>query len=335
MEELHNAIKNLTGSEARSLLFGIMYQIKSVKDSDGKQEEIIQELYSLYDKILGVAQNKNQVEREYKTIHIVCGESPAGSLRVGLGRENKVIGFPDNFGEGPIFGLHDEIGRTHRYEWLRDHLNFLNDYMEEEYEKRFANTLAEISAIPDYTPIILWTAENANEQTGLRYILYLLKDKKNDVHLINTTKAYQELFNTSEFQYFYFQTGEVHPDKLNLIYQKKLAGPLSQDERIEFAKEWSSLSHTKEVLRVWEGNRILAVNEDYFDELLVSTAKELKGEANFIKSGRLIGEVYGRIDSCVGDAFLEYRLRSLIYNGVFKIKGIPKGMRYYSVKLRV
>ncbi|WP_422698388.1 DUF3658 domain-containing protein [Desulfofarcimen acetoxidans] len=36
----------------------------------------------------------------------------------------------------------------------------------------------------------------------------------------------------------------------------------------------------------------------------------------------------------IGDLFLEYRIRHLIYNGVFQIKGIPKAMRYYSVKLQ-
>jgi hypothetical protein len=71
--------------------------------------------------------------------------------------------------------------------------------------------------------------------------------------------------------------------------------------------------------------------------LIVTAAQKSHGkqrEKDFMKSSRIIGEVYGHIDNHVGDAFLEYRLRSLIYNGVFETKGIPKGMRYYSVKLR-
>lgn len=71
--------------------------------------------------------------------------------------------------------------------------------------------------------------------------------------------------------------------------------------------------------------------------MIVRTAHKLHAkqkEKEFIKSGRIIGDVYGQIDTSVGDAFLEYRLRSLVYEGVFEIKGIPKGMRYYSVKLK-
>lgn len=86
-----------------------------------------------------------------------------------------------------------------------------------------------------------------------------------------------------------------------------------------------------------ENNKIRTVHEDYFDELIVSTARKLHAkqkEKDFMKSGRLIGDVLGHMENNVGDAFLEYRLRSLIYNGIFEIKGIPKGMRYYSVKLK-
>ncbi|WP_083930213.1 DUF3658 domain-containing protein [Paenibacillus sanguinis] len=33
-----------------------------------------------------------------------------------------------------------------------------------------------------------------------------------------------------------------------------------------------------------------------------------------------------------GDAYFEYRLRTLVYDGVLEIKGFPTAMRYYSVR---
>ena len=107
-------------------------------------------------------------------MHIACGESTAGSLRYGLGRGNKVMGFPDFFSVGPIRKLHKDVGRKHRYEWLKDHINIEMDDMEEEYEKRITKTIEEINDIPRDIPIVIWTAENADEQTGIRYIMYLL-----------------------------------------------------------------------------------------------------------------------------------------------------------------
>ncbi|HWO77790.1 MAG TPA: DUF3658 domain-containing protein [Bacillus sp. (in: firmicutes)] len=174
--------------------------------------------------------------------------------------------------------------------------------------------------MPAHVPIIVWTAENSHEQTGIRYLLYLLKEKANDVFLINTTIAYQELFNTNEVQYFYAHTGEVNPKELKTIYQTKLSEPLTNEERTRFDNEWMALSSTKGVLRIWERNEIREVNEDYFDSLIVTTAQQLHAkqtEKDFIKAGRLIGEVIGRIDNNAGDFFIEYRLQCLLYDGVF------------------
>ncbi|WP_243355478.1 DUF1835 domain-containing protein [Bacillus litorisediminis] len=336
IKDLRNSVNQLTESEAKSVLLHLIIRLKMVHESNESPKEMIDDLYVTYNKFLKITQHKKTMVREYKAVHIVCGESSAGSLRGGLGSEHKVIGVPDFFAVGPIWELHKEAGQKQRDEWLRDHLNYPDDYMEE-YEMRFSKTLEEINAIPEDIPIVIWTAENAGEQAGIRYLLYLLKEKTNEVFLINTTIAYQELFNTNEFQYFYGQTGEVHPQKLNTIYQTKLTKPLTNEERARFETDWITLSSTKGILRIWESNKIKEVNEDYFDSVIVTAARQLHAkqkEKDFIKAGRLIGEVLGRLGNPVGDAYLEYRLRSLLYNGVFEIKGIPKGMRYYSVKLR-
>lgn len=80
-----------------------------------------------------------------------------------------------------------------------------------------------------------------------------------------------------------------------------------------------------------------SVPEDYYDRLIITTAQKLhkkQADKDFIKTGRIIGDVLGQMDGRLSDAYLEYRIRTLIYRGVFEIKGIPKSMRYYSVMLR-
>lgn len=287
--------------------------------------------------MVSINHHKKQFDREYEAVHIVSGESSAGTLRVGLGHKNLVIGFPEFFAVGPIWMLDKEEGREQRYGWLKDHINIPEDYMEEEYKYRVVKALEQIRAIPEHLPVVIWTAENADEQTGLRYFLHLLKQVPNDIFLINTTLAYQELFNTDEVTYIYSHTGEVHPDKIKLIYSEKKNSPLTIEERERFHNEWKTLAETKEVLRVWEDNEVKSVNEDYYDHLIMTTAQRLhkkQGDKGFIKSARIIGDVLGQMDGRISDSFLEYRIRTLVYSGVFEIKGIPKGMRYYSVKLQ-
>jgi len=53
-----------------------------------------------------------------------------------------------------------------------------------------------------------------------------------------------------------------------------------------------------------------------------------------MKSAVLVGEVYGHLEQYIGDEFIEYRVRQLIENGTFEIKGNPKAMRFYSIKVR-
>ena len=210
------------------------------------------------------------------------------------------------------------------------------DYMEEEYEQRITKTLEEIDAIPENVPIVIWTGENAEEQTAMRYFMYLLREKRNDVLLINTSLASQELFTTNDHQHFH-HTAMFDPEKLKEMYEKNVAKLLSPSERSHFQKEWITLSESKAVLRIWQNREITFVNENHFDSFIMTTIQKLhaeQGHKDFILAAKIIGEVLGLLEGSVFDAFLEYRIRELVYNGVLEIKGIPKDMRSYRVRVK-
>ncbi|MCM3576276.1 DUF3658 domain-containing protein [Mesobacillus subterraneus] len=88
---------------------------------------------------------------------------------------------------------------------------------------------------------------------------------------------------------------------------------------------------------MWESKEIKSVEETYYDDYIISKAKKLHKERknnDFMKSARLIGEVIGYLNQYIGDEYFEYRVRHLIMNGVFEIEGVPKAMRFYSVRLK-
>ena len=68
IEKLYLSTEKLSGSAARNLLVNMMIKIKNMRDSNDLQEEMMEELYSLYDEILGVSQNKMEIE--FNTVHI-------------------------------------------------------------------------------------------------------------------------------------------------------------------------------------------------------------------------------------------------------------------------
>jgi hypothetical protein len=271
---------------------------------------------------------------ETTTFHLVSSSSTAGALRVGLDRPKTVIEFQDSFAMGPIWKLDSKIGQAYRYEWSYENINFEQD----DLESRFSHTLLEIADIPKYAPIYIWTANNGNEQTGVRFIVYQLRAQANEIFLINTTEHYHQWGTPSDERQSMFHSSMLQPHQLKLLFeQSQAAKPLSQQERIHFQQEWEALAQKKDVLRLWQNGRIASVPEDYYDSLIIETMKEmhLKQESKeFIRAGRVIGEILSQMNEVVGDAYLEYRLRHLIYNGILELKGIPKSMRHYSVKLR-
>lgn len=272
-------------------------------------------------------------------IHILLDPSASGSLKyvlseIGLDRKEKIFSFFDIFSIGPIWKLHEKKGLEFRIEWMK---KCISDEYDEILDYKLENVLNQINLIPDRAHITIWTSDNAHEQTGLRYLLYLLKGKKVDITIVNTTRAYEELFHVSRDKYSFFHTGVIAPEKLQVIYEKDYGELLTEHNREEIEKEWYSLAKSKKTLRIWRNGLIQNVAEDYYDELIIDRAKQLHGKRGgkeFIESTRLIGEVLGHIDQYVGDAFLEYRLKSLIESEVFESEGSLETIRLYSVRLK-
>lgn len=298
--------------------------------------EVINKYIQKYRHLLSFSASSREVGYQAGAVHIVSSESAAGSLRVGLERPKVVIGFPDSFSIGPLWKLDEKIGQLSRNEWFYEHINFEQD--DYEYENNIANTLREIEDIAKQVPIYIWYSNNADEQTGLRFLLYLLRDKTNDVYLMNSTELYEKYKTPESTSQHIFHTGHIEPNDLRILFEKNSKNqPLSDQKRIQLQREWNSLSQTTEVLRQWMNNEIKGVQENYHDPLIINTIEKLHNEQeekDFIKTGKVIGEILTEMNGLVNAFFLEYRIRHLIYSGVLDLRGIPKSMRHYSVKLR-
>ncbi|KAB7672050.1 DUF1835 domain-containing protein [Bacillus sp. B1-b2] len=345
IDKLKYLVKQSSEEEVKSILFNIFLRIQMLEE-EGKYAEgqMASDMRKIYRDYLTYKKNQENTEKEmpYKAVHIVFGDSFAGSLRValqekGLNKEEKIITFSDIFSIGPVWQLHEQQGINNRYQWLLKHIN-LDDEVLVNYKAEFKHRNAELSSISKEVPIIIWTGENAHEQTALRYALYLLKDKTNRISILNTTLQYGEQFGLPGHTVFHKHSGEISPDKIGIMYENnREENYITIEERAGIQRDWEQLSSNKEVLRIWKNNRIINVNQNYYDEYIITTLKRLhleKKSEDFIKSARLIGEVLGHVDQYIGDQYFEYRVRHLIVNGELEIEGVPKAMRYYSVKLR-
>lgn len=285
------------------------------------------ELCNIVEIINDCIQKHRAVDQRLTTqaAHIVSSESTAGSVRVALAPPKHVIGFPDCFSIGPLWKLEEKRGQVFRNDWLFENIN---DGQEDVYQNKFTNTLREIEDISNHVPIYIWYGNNANEQCGLRFFLYLLRDKSNEIFLINTTEHNKTICATSQLD------SQQLAQLFENIKEKK---PLTTQDRLIFQNEWGTLSKTNDVLRLWIDNEIKVVPENYFDLQIIKTIEKLHNEQeskDFIKTGTVIAELLPLMDELPSVYFLECRIRFLVYSGILALKGIPKSMGHFSVKLR-
>ncbi len=285
---------------------------------------IKQEIMSdIVEKINSFIQESLQLHQRSKgPIHLVSSESAAGSLKVGLPKPHTVIAIPDNLTYGPLGKLVERAEQKIREEWLFDHIN--DEQEEGNYASKFSNMLRQIDDIADSIPIYLWCGNNVAEQIGIRFMVYLLGEKKNAIYLITEDKI--------AISY----TSHLHSEQIKKIFeQNKDVLPLSSNERSTYIEEWFKLVDSKEVLRIWNGREIIGVSENYYDSLIQATAEMLhnsQSEKEFLPVGEVIAEILNK--EIIDPFFLEYRVRHLTYDGTFKIKGIPKSMHSYKIKLQ-
>ncbi|MEN8700314.1 DUF1835 domain-containing protein [Bacillus infantis] len=269
----------------------------------------------------------------YTAVHIAPSDSAAGSIRVMLPQQVKVISQIEHLGIGPLWKLDTEEGKKHRADWMFDHINYpIEDF---ELDQKNDNMLLEIADIPEDLPICIWAGENADEQTGLRFLMNLLKEKNNDIIVINSTGLFAELGLSNAWPARY--TNQIEPDNLSLIFEKgKENLPLTEIERMKLLSEWEEIARTQSVLRIWENGNIVSVQEDHLDSLIVETIIEIEADSedDFVKAGHLIGAIAEKGLPDTDSFYLEYRIRELVYTGTLEMRGIPKSMRHYRVKLR-
>ena len=346
IEELKKSIEELPEREAKSLLFHLLFRVNLVKETDYSERDFVNDAGNIYETVLNLSKERSYMKQEenFQMIHILFGDSGAGSLRMVLKKMKKsqletVISFWDIFSIGPIKRLHESDGAEARFQWMKNVMND-EDGAFQDYQQGFYHTVNQIKSIPEDVPITIWVADNSHEQTGLRYVLYLLKNKTNEIKVINTTKEYAEHFNRPDILYNPLSTGEISTEKLRVIYEQSQSQSLAKHERKKLEEEWLVLTNTKETLRIWRNGRIRDVRENYYDQYMINMAKKLQiereqeqGSEPFMKSARLIGDVIGHLNQYMGDSFFEYRLRKLIEQNVFEMEGNLKSMRYYSVRL--
>lgn len=261
--------------------------------------------------------------------HIVLGDSVQGSLKWFFKEHKKndyfgeIKNFREDLSTGSIYKLENNVGK--RIEWFKHMYNATGSLDDiDDIEKEIMKTYNYELDISKDVNIIIWHGNNVIEQTALRYLVNRFKSNK--IYEVNVSKYIQKQFEDNK--YYVRSTGECSPEELGVALDKI---SLIEDKRKgELISQWNQLRETRFTLRIVKDDKIISVDEDYYDnEILKYTSNE------FVKAPRIIGMVMGMSYQIVGDAFIDYRLRKLIKVGKIVYRGKLKSMREFDIKLNI
>ncbi|MEK4283042.1 DUF1835 domain-containing protein [Ureibacillus sp. FSL K6-0165] len=329
INQLKKAISNLSEQEVKSLLHLIMIRSEHI------DEDFPEFMQSLKNALIKREKTPNMKNPE--TIHIVFGASAAGGLKHAFKDQQteEIIELPDYFAEGPLKHYHTPEGFEQRYQWFKENYQWDSEHAEW-YKFKMKEAFEKIQSINPEQRVVIWTSSNASEQTGLRLVLYLLKEKTNAVCKINTYEAYHKLYKGKE-EDFPRHTGELNIEQLRACYELVEMKELTVEMRHSLAKEGEQLFTSESILRTYKNGQILSAESNRDDDFIIEKLKEIhetQGKKDFLKAARLIGEVLGHMQQHTSYEWLEYRLRQLIAEGKVEYQGELRGMRYYEVKLK-
>ncbi len=263
-----------------------------------------------------------------KFVHIVFGDSAAGNLKYFFSNNNndfkgEIINFRADHSIGPIDEVDSKNGLEKRIKWFEENLSevFEEDYLEY-IEKEFIDTYESIKNIDLDSKIVIWYGENTSDQVGLRYLIGQLRSE--ELYEVNVSNSYIEDYNDNKYKPR--ALGECVPKELNqiILTMKKI----EKEKRNSLINDWEILRKSKENLRILIENRIIGVEESYYDNDILSNCS-----FNFKKAARIIGITMGKSHQLIGDAYIDYRVRRLIESGKVEYRGRLESMRDFEIRV--
>ncbi|MFH5184368.1 DUF1835 domain-containing protein [Paenibacillus sp. TAB 01] len=336
MHSFEKEIDELRPWELRRFVLALLEQTEA--SAEGTSTPLLQR----WEETLASARQSQQEEEARRDqVHLVFSQSDAGAMKVALsnlGRrlESRVLAFDTLFSLGPLDALEETEGQQRRNHWFIERFPCYLHYSFHHREHQIGAMLTTLADIPAEKRITIWHYDNAHDQTALRFVLHLLRHKRNPIRIVNGTRAYASMAQSGDPGQEPIAQGEIPFESLQAIVQGSDALPLlTERERRRFEAEWLELSGAGSTLRIWRDGAIQHVPEHYFDEPLLALIDRLQSElqdASFVHAGRAAGEALMQWKQLVGDSFIDYRLWTLIGQGRLQFQGLPGALFRYRIR---
>ncbi|TDW97304.1 DUF1835 domain-containing protein [Dinghuibacter silviterrae] len=265
-------------------------------------------------------------------IHIVFQTSDVHVLQQAMALDpdlqGDVLQIHDDLAVGPLSSLDTPDGWQTRRDWWKTVVEF-TPYTEASGMSDDQMTLHKLRQVLDADPTVevwVWMAQNAHDVCGYYWLVNRLKDYQGRVQVLYLNNL---PFLTEKGTIFYpVYLFEIQPSEFRKA--KRLARPITPSEFEIDPDEWARLCQEDAGVRLLEGGKKIAGRAyDHFDKDLLSNIT-----TQWQKVSRVLGNTLHRMKVKTGDAFLLWRLRTLVASGALQMTGdLSKGWTAAEVKL--
>ncbi len=266
-------------------------------------------------------------------IHIVFNEADVHVLKKAIeldeSLQGEVIQVKDDYAVGPVADIYTVEGIENRKQWWRGVLagGDYEGYVEKGIvqDEKVVADLKEKLENPA-VQVWIWAAQNKHDVSGYYWLMSQLKEYQGRVFILYLNNL---PFISDKGNIFYPEWLHVIPPK-EFIKAKRLARPITLSEFEVDPDEWTKLCNEQKGVRVLEGGKKLTQHDfDFYD-------KELKGfiNADWQKAGKLIHQFLAKAKHTTGDAYLLWRLKGFIAEGLVDVQGEIKKMKDFEVKVK-
>ncbi len=267
-------------------------------------------------------------------IHIVFNEADVTVLKAAIeldeSLQGEVVQVKDDFAVGPLTDIYVGEGINARKEWWREVLAG-GDYdgKVDSGEVDDQKTVAELVGTMrrDENEVIwIWAAQNKHDVSGYYWLLKYMQEFQGRVFILYLNNL---PFINDKGNIFYPNWLHEIPAK-EFLKAKKLAREITLSEFEVDPDEWAKICNENKGIRLLEGGKKL-VQEDY-DFYDAELKKFITGD--WQKASKIIHQYLSKAKHTTGDAYLLWRLKTMIAQELFDVQGKVGGMKDFEVKTK-
>lgn len=267
-------------------------------------------------------------------IHIVFQQADVAALKKSFDLDETLTGniveIKDDFAVGPLKDIYLEPGIDARKQWWRAVLKD-GDYdgKVDTGEVDDTATVAQLieSLHNNQKEIVwIWAAQNKHDVSGYYWLINQLEIFQARIFILYL----HNLPFINDKGYIFYPTNLFEIPAKEFVKAKKLAKMITPSEFEVDLEEWTKLISEDKGVRTLEGDKkLIQHNYDYYDAEMLKFIS-----ADWQKVNKLFHVLYSKSKNTTGDAYLLWRLKTMISEGKIDALGAIKGMKDFEVKLK-